>query len=120
MSQIRYNMHYEANVGYLRQGSVMAQQLNDIKGVTSCGRLGQAVRTARRARGMTQAELSAAAGVSRPQISTIESGLANPGMATVMRLLRALDCSLTVVAADPEKFSLSTHLSQHRPPHGGT
>ena len=97
----------------------MGPQIEAITGVTSCGRLGQALRTARRARGMTQAELSAAAGVSRPQISTIESGLANPGTATVMRLLRALDCSLTVVPADPERFSLSAHLSQNRPPHGG-
>ena len=32
--------------------------------------------------GMTQADLSAAAGVSRPQISIIESGLANPDTAT--------------------------------------
>ncbi|MDE0268325.1 MAG: helix-turn-helix transcriptional regulator [Acidimicrobiaceae bacterium] len=98
----------------------MTQRLNDIKGVTSCGRLGQAVRMARHARGMTQAELSVAAGVSRPQISIIESGRANPGMVTVMRLLRALDCSLTVVPADPEQFSLSAHLSQHRPPHGSS
>ena len=85
--------------------------------MTSCGRLGQAIRTARRSRGMTQAQLSAAAGVSRPQISTIESGLANPGMATVMRLLRALDCSLTVVVAEPDEFSLSTHLARRRSPH---
>ena len=98
----------------------MQPELNAITGITSCGRLGQAIRTARRARGITQAELSAAAGVSRPQISTIESGLSNPGMATVMRLLRALDCSLTVVPADPEQFSLSSHLTQNRPPHGGS
>ncbi len=97
----------------------MDSQLDDIRDVTSCGRLGHAIRTARRARGMTQTQLSAAAGVSRPQISTIESGLANPGMATVMRLLRALDCSLTVVAADPDKFNLSTHIAKRRPPHDG-
>ena len=95
----------------------MQPNLNDITGITSCGRLGQAVRTSRRARGMTQAELSAAAGVSRPHISTIESGLANPGMSTVMRLLRALDCSLTVVPADPERFSLSSHIGQNRTTH---
>lgn len=94
----------------------MDSQLHDIRGVTSCGRLGQAIRAARRARGMTQAQLSAAADVSRPQISTIESGLANPGMATVMRLLRALDCSLTVVAADPNEFNLSTYIAKRRPP----
>ena len=95
----------------------MEAQLNDITGVTSCGRLGQALRAARRAKGMTQADLSAAAGVSRPQISTIESGLANPGMTTVMRLLRALDCSLTVVPADPKRFSLSSHVAKNRPSH---
>ena len=89
----------------------------NITGVTSCGRLGQAIRTARRAKGMTQAQLGVAAGVSRPQISTIESGLANPGMATVMRLLRALDCSLTVVVAEPDEFSLSAHLARRRSPH---
>lgn len=98
----------------------MTQQFNDITGVTSSGRLGQAIRTARRAREMTQADLSAATGVARSRISSIESGLANPGIVTVMRLLRALDCSLTVVPADPGKFSLSAHLSQQRPPHGGS
>ena len=98
----------------------MQSELNAIAGITSCGRLGQAIRTARRARGLTQAELSIAAGVSRPQISTIESGLSNPGTATVMKLLRVLDCSLTVVPADPEQFSLSSHLAQNRPPHDGS
>lgn len=97
----------------------MGTKPNNITGVTSSGRLGQAVRAIRRAKGMTQGELSAAAGVSRPQISTIESGLANPGMSTVMRLLRALDCSLTVVPADPEAFSLSAHIAKNRPPHAG-
>ena len=87
-----------------------------VTGITTCARLGQAVRSMRRARGMTQTELSAAAGVSRPQISTIESGRANPTMATVMRLLRSLDCSLTVVPANPEQFSLSAHLAKNRPP----
>ena len=95
----------------------MQPELRAITGITSCGRLGRAIRTARRSRGMTQAELGAAANVSRPQISTIESSLANPGMATVMRLLRALDCTLTVEPVDPEQFSLSNHLARNRPPH---
>ena len=97
----------------------MPPELYAIAEVTSCGRLGNALRIARRARGMTQAELGTAAGVSRPQISAIESGLANPGMATVMRLLRALDCSLTVVPADPAEFDLDAHIAQGRPPHDG-
>lgn len=92
---------------------------HETRGLTSCGRLGLALRSARRARGMTQQQLSAAAGVSRPQISTIESGRANPGMATVMRLLRALNCSLTLVVADPDEFSLSAHTAQSRPPYAG-
>ena len=95
----------------------MQPELRAITGITSCGRLGQAIRTARRSRGMTQAELGTAANVSRPQISTIESSLANPGMATVMQLLRALDCSLTVAPVDPGQFSLSSHLARNRPPH---
>ena len=95
----------------------MQSDLKAITGISSCGRLGQAIRTARRSRGMTQAELGVAANVSRPQISTIESSLANPGMETVMRLLRALDCTLTVEPADPEQFSLSDHLAGNRPPH---
>ena len=87
-----------------------------ITGITTCGRLGQALRSMRRARGMTQTELSEVAGVSRSQISTIESGRANPALSTVMRLLRSLDCTLATVPADPKKFTLSALLDQHRPP----
>ena len=94
----------------------MESDLAPIRGISSCGRLGQAIRAARRARGMTQAELAKSARVSRSQISAIESSLANPGMAIVMRLLRSLDCTLSLEPLNPERFRLSKHVAQNRPP----
>lgn len=91
-----------------------------ITGLTSCGRLGTALREARRAAGMTQTQLAAASGVSRPRISVIESGMANPGIDSVMRLLRALECSLTLETIPPGQFSLSRHLARNRPPHAAS
>lgn len=48
------------------------------------------VRSQRRALGLTQAQLSSLSGVSLPTVQLIESGRANPELATVERLLSVL------------------------------
>lgn len=63
----------------------------------SLPRLGQAIRALRLERGLTQAELAGAAGVSRLWVVQIESGRKpGVGVGLVMRVLDALDASLMV------------------------
>ena len=63
----------------------------------SLPRLGSAVRRLRHDRGLTQAELAAAAGVTRQWISGIEQGrIAGAELALVLRTLDALDATLVV------------------------
>lgn len=63
----------------------------------SLPRLGTAIAGLRRRRGLTQAELARAAGVSRQWLSSVENGR-TPGaeVALLMRLLDALDASLVI------------------------
>ncbi len=83
---------------------------NTVRGITAKGQLGQALRTARRERNMTQADLSELCGVSRTQISRIESGRANPRVSTISRMLRSLTCSLTLVIEDNDGFDLHEYV----------
>lgn len=60
---------------------------------------GRAVRAAREARGLTLRQVAKAAGMSAPQLSSLESGKPeNPGWATVVRLAKALGMSLDEAA----------------------
>ncbi|WP_418275749.1 helix-turn-helix transcriptional regulator [Isoptericola jiangsuensis] len=63
----------------------------------SLSRLGAAVRRLRHDRGLTQAELARAAGVSRQWLVGLESGR-TPGleMSLLLRVLDQLDASLTI------------------------
>lgn len=61
--------------------------------------IGKAVRAAREARGLTLRQVAKAAGMSIPQLSSLENGKpANPGWATVVRLAKSLGMSLDEVA----------------------
>jgi len=51
----------------------------------------------RERRGMTQAELAAAAGLNQADISRIERGTANPTERTLLRIADALDADLRLV-----------------------
>jgi DNA-binding XRE family transcriptional regulator len=51
-------------------------------------------------RGMTQAQLAAAIGVSQPRIAGIESGDANPRLATLSKLAHALGVPLSELLVD--------------------
>ena len=83
------------------------------KAVTSPHRLGRAIRQARTELGWTQAELANRTGVARAQISAIETARANPKAATLIELLRALDCEIEIHPVDRSQFNLDDHLNQH-------
>jgi DNA-binding XRE family transcriptional regulator len=51
-------------------------------------------------RGMTQAQLAEAIGVSQPRIAGIESGDANPRLATLAKLAHALGVTLSELLVD--------------------
>lgn len=51
-------------------------------------------------RGMTQAQLAVAIGVSQPRIAGIESGDANPRLATISKLAHALGITLSELLED--------------------
>ena len=81
-------------------------------GLTSVPRLGTAIKVARRELGWNQEELSARSGVSRPQISAIESAATDCKASTLIKLLRALDCEMAVHPVDHSKFNLNDYLDQ--------
>ena len=81
-------------------------------GLSSAARLGAALRRARKELGWNQAELSNRSGVSRPQISAVESAKADFKASTLMKLLKALDCELAVHPIDRSVFQLDDHLDQ--------
>lgn len=65
--------------------------------ISSLDGFAAALRAFRRERGLTQAQLAAAAGVSRTRISEIESGTAaNFEVQTLLRLIRALGATLAL------------------------
>ncbi|HWV58612.1 MAG TPA: helix-turn-helix transcriptional regulator, partial [Longimicrobiales bacterium] len=57
-------------------------------------RIENQVRAARLARGWTQQDLAALAGVSRAAVSAIESGRLVPSTAAALALAQALDCTV--------------------------
>lgn len=56
--------------------------------------LGHAIRTARQAQGLTQAELAASVGLSRATLNKLESGLGELGIRKILRVLDLLDIAL--------------------------
>jgi putative transcriptional regulator len=58
--------------------------------------VGDAVREARRDRGLTQDDLAHAAGTTQDRISEIEAGRGNPHLLTLARIAGALDMTLVI------------------------
>jgi len=56
------------------------------------------IRSARRAAGITQAQLAKDAGTAQPAIAAYESGVRTPTIATLTRLLDACECDLEIRA----------------------
>lgn len=63
-------------------------------------RLGQRVQAQRKNRGMSQAQLSEAAGLDRTYISTLEHGKQNVSIGAVMKLADALDVPISALLGD--------------------
>src|SRR5215468_6054965 len=80
--------------------------------------LGQAVYDRRTALGLSQTELARRAGMTQPQISTIEGGDSVPTLPLLTRLTKALDASLTIdLDGDTSTFVFTAH---HGDPPGET
>lgn len=62
--------------------------------------LGAAIRAARNAKGMSQAELALSVGTKQEWISRLENGrLPNPGLASVMQACTAVDLAISIEGA---------------------
>jgi transcriptional regulator with XRE-family HTH domain len=64
-------------------------------------RFGQLVESARKRKGLTQAELARVVGVQPPQISRIESGSKGVSTETLVAIAEALDIDLNLLKSDP-------------------
>jgi HTH-type transcriptional regulator/antitoxin HipB len=64
--------------------------------LTSTAALSVAIRDARKASRLTQAELASRAGVTQATVSNLERGIAAPGLDTILRVLGALGLELLV------------------------
>ncbi len=50
----------------------------------------------RKQKNLTQKQLAHAAGITQPTLARIEAGRANPTLIQVMKIIRALNCELTI------------------------
>ena len=62
--------------------------------------LGAAIRAARLERGISQEELASRSAIDRSYMSSIERGAQNPGIASVIRVARAMEMTLTELVAE--------------------
>lgn len=76
--------------------------------------LGQAIRQQRETRGMTQAALARAAGLTRPRLSLIERGSANPSLSSILRLAQALGLQLMMEPESPRPTLTQLRRAQQR------
>lgn len=72
--------------------------------------LGATIRAARRERGLSQAELAAAAGVGRPWLSELEGGKRTAEVGLVLAVIGALDLELTLASTPPPSMDLDAIL----------
>ena len=86
---------------------------------TSARRLGQVIRAARKAQGLTLAQLGERTGYSAAQVSRYERGITPPGLATLRRLATALEISphlLGLTAWPARRIAPSGAPGQHAGP----
>ena len=72
--------------------------------------VGRAIRAIRTERDMTQAELAAAARVSRKWLSETENGKASAELGLVLAVLQELGCSVEIVPRPQPQFDLMAHI----------
>lgn len=63
--------------------------------------LGRALRDKRRQLGLTQAQLAELTGVGQPSLSSVERGVSNVSLTTLLRLLAALRLELVLQDREP-------------------
>lgn len=80
----------------VRRSQLSPQEQSDLRAFSSVYEFGQILAEARRARAVTQQELSDLSGVTQADISRIERGLLAPTSNTIMRLVNALDGELRI------------------------
>ncbi|MDT0318505.1 helix-turn-helix domain-containing protein [Streptomyces millisiae] len=78
--------------------------------------LGQAVYDRRTELGLSQAELARRAGMTQPQISTIEGGDSLPTLPLLNRLAKALDAALTIALDGDASAFVFTPRQRGNPP----
>ncbi|MCR1784651.1 helix-turn-helix domain-containing protein [Nocardioides carbamazepini] len=76
--------------------------------ITSWTKLGGLIRDARKARALTQADLAQRAGVARSWLARVEAGHRGAELEPLLRLLRALELTLTLSSARPEQPDRAT------------
>jgi transcriptional regulator with XRE-family HTH domain len=64
--------------------------------------LGKAIRKARLERGVSQEELADRSAIDRSYMSSIERGMQNPGIISVLRIAHALEMTATELMAEAE------------------
>ena len=64
--------------------------------------LGAAIRSVRRERGISQEELADRAQLDRSYMGSIERGLQNPGIVTILRVATALEITATELFAEAQ------------------
>lgn len=62
--------------------------------------LGEAIRSMRKARGISQEELAHRSQVDRAYMSSIERGIQNPGVMTIIRIAKGMDISVAEIFAE--------------------
>lgn len=66
-------------------------------------RLGRRLRELRRAKGLTQEQLAAAAEISRTYAGALEAGMKGPSLAVLVRLAKALGVDIAELFLEPSK-----------------
>ena len=74
--------------------------------------IGRRVQTLRRARGLTQEQLSQMVELSPNYLSNIETGLKTPKLETLVRLMNALQCDANALLADVVDTTVSQESGQ--------
>ena len=64
--------------------------------------LGRLLRDARKAKGLSQSALAERVGLAQPKVSSVERGVLNVRVDTLLRLLAALDLELALRRRNPE------------------
>jgi len=72
--------------------------------VLSPASLGRALRDARLAKGLTQGQLAKRAGVSQPTISSVERGVSNVSLDTLLRLVATLRLEILLRSREPDQL----------------